>query len=379
MRTVAALALLCARAAAETCFDGAPYAHFWRFFDEDVFPGLSSPTRWTGRDGGIVPLLEPLLLQQPANATAEPSSRLFPWHDRFSPFGRRCVVDDDLYSRREERRLLASPQLQARLAVALGALAVAYYARDLIEFAPLQYAAGVSFGMTMLTVLVLFSGAWFVSNRLGRGATRLGGWALVATSSAGTFAAFVWEQGRATLAAYKRCALGYVALAFVASLALTHYRLASWKAAGDGRHALSRQLVDVLCWSARAGAFAVAYLASPSALYGLALGPLVFALPRLLELNAALHERLVERTMLRRPDRNYLRGHRYMTMEQYERFGEQTTRAELANLYNSPEFQRHVARKAQSGYRIEFVPFGQHTPRTPGEHGAADCDEDSDE
>ena len=40
---------------------------------------------------------------------------------------------------------------------------------------------------------------------------------------------------------------------------------------------------------------------------------------------------------------------------------------------------RHVARKAQSGYRIEFVPFGQHTPRTPGEHGAADCDEDSDE
>ena len=44
MRTVAALALLCARAAAETCFDGAPYAHFWRFFDEDVFPGLSSPT-----------------------------------------------------------------------------------------------------------------------------------------------------------------------------------------------------------------------------------------------------------------------------------------------------------------------------------------------
>ena len=127
------------------------------------------------------------------------------------------------------------------------------------------------------------------------------------------------------------------------------------------------------------GASAVAYLASPSALYGLALGPLVFALPRLLELNAALHERLVERTMLRRPDRNYLRGHRYMTMEQYERFGEQTTRAELANLYNSPEFQRHVARKAQSGYRIEFVPFGQHTPRTPGEHGAADCDEDSDE
>ena len=33
----------CRRAAAETCFDGAP-AHFWRFFDEDVFP-LSSPTR----------------------------------------------------------------------------------------------------------------------------------------------------------------------------------------------------------------------------------------------------------------------------------------------------------------------------------------------
>ena len=69
-------------------------------------------------------------------------------------------------------------------------------------------------------------------------------------------------SSRATLAAYKRCALGYVALAFVASLALTHYRLASWKAAGDGRHALSRQLVDVLCWSARAGAFAVAYLSA---------------------------------------------------------------------------------------------------------------------
>ena len=375
MRAVA-LALLCARAASETCFEGAPYAHFWRFFDEDVFPGLSSPTKWTGRDGGILPLLEPLL--QRANATAEPSSRLFPWHDRFSPFGQRCVVDA-AGARREERRLIASPQLQTRLAVALGALAVAYYARDLIEFAPLQYAAGVSFGMTMLTVLVLFSGAWFVSNRLGRGATRIGGWALVATSSAGTFAAFVWEQGRATLAAYKRCALGYVCLTFVVSLGFTHYRLASWKAAGDGRHALSRQLVDVLCWSARGGAVAAAYLASPSALYGLALGPLALMLPRLLELHAALHERLVERTMLRRPDHNYLHQHRYMTMEQYERFGEQTTRAELANLYNSPEFQRHVARKAQSGYRIEFVPFGQHTSQTPREHGVADYDEDSDE
>ena len=137
------------------------------------------------------------------------------------------------------------------------------------------------------------------------------------------------------------------------------------------RHALSRQLVDALLVRARRRVRG-RVLASPSALYGLALGPLVFALPLLLELNAPPAS--LPSDDAAPADRNYLRGHRYD--DGAVRALRRADRARAREPVQQPRVPAHAARKARASHRFCR---SASTRRGRGEYGAADCDEDSDE